>query len=55
MQALATLVHHQTENLSQLPLFHGADPTLVSNRLMNVTARGEAFTQPWNVQEWDLK
>ena len=55
MQALAGLVHHQTTNLSQLPLFHGADPTLISNHLLNVTARGAAFTQPWNVEEWDLR
>jgi ABC-type transport system substrate-binding protein len=55
MQALAGLVHHQTENLSQLPLFHGADPTLISNRLVNLTARGSAFTQAWNVHEWDIR
>lgn len=55
MQALAALVHHQTSNLSQLPLFFGVDPTLISNRLANVTARGDAFTQAWNVQEWDLR
>jgi len=54
MRALGDIVHHQTENLSQLPLFYGADPTLVSNRLLNVTARGEDFTQAWNVQDWDL-
>jgi peptide/nickel transport system substrate-binding protein len=55
MQALAGMVHHQTENLTQLPLFHGTDPTLISNRLLNVTARGDAFTQAWNVQAWDLR
>jgi peptide/nickel transport system substrate-binding protein len=54
-QALAALVHHQTENLSHLPLFFGADPTLVSNRLMNVTAGGDSFTQAWNAHEWDLR
>jgi hypothetical protein len=55
MQALGSVVHHLTDNLVQLPLFHGADPTLISNRLINVTARGDAFTQAWNVQEWDIK
>ncbi len=55
MRALAAVVHHQTENLSQLPLFHGSDPTLISNRLVNVTARGDSFTQAWNVQEWDIR
>ena len=54
MQALAAVVHHQTEHLSQIPLFHGADPTLISNRLLNVTARGDAYTQAWNAQDWDV-
>jgi peptide/nickel transport system substrate-binding protein len=55
MQMMGGMVHHQTENLSQLPIFHGADPTLVSNRLQNLTARGDNFTQAWNVQEWELR
>ena len=55
MQALAGFVHHETENLVQLPLFYGADPTLISNRLINVTARGDAFTQAWNAHEWDVQ
>jgi peptide/nickel transport system substrate-binding protein len=55
MQVLGGLVRHQTENLSHMPIFHGADPTLVSNRLQNVTARGDNFTQAWNIQDWDLK
>jgi hypothetical protein len=55
MNALATLVHHQTQNLSELPLFYGADPTLISNRLVNVTGRGPLYTQAWNAQEWDIR
>lgn len=55
MAALAGLIHHQTANLSQLPLFYGADPTLISNRLLNVTARGADFTQAWNAHEWDIR
>ncbi len=55
MQALAAMVHHQTENLSQLPIFYGADPTMISNRLINATARGDAFTQAWNAHEWDIR
>jgi len=54
MIALAAMVHHQTENLSQLPLFHGADPTLISNRLQNITARNDSFTQAWNIQDWEV-
>jgi peptide/nickel transport system substrate-binding protein len=55
MDALATLVRHQTENLTELPLFYGADPTLISNRLVNVTGRGPDYTQAWNAHEWDLR
>lgn len=55
MQALAGLVRHMSENLSHLPLFHGADPTMISNRLINVTGRGADFTQAWNAHEWDVK
>ncbi len=55
MQVLGLFAHHTTENLSHLPIFHGADPTLISNRLQNVTARGANFTQAWNVQEWELR
>jgi hypothetical protein len=52
---VAALIHHQTENLSELPLFYGADPTLISNRLVNVTGRGPLYTQAWNAHEWDLR
>ncbi len=55
MDAVATLVRHQTENLTELPIFYGADPTLISNRLVNVTGRGPLYTQAWNVQEWDIR
>ena len=44
-----------TENLTHLPLFYGVDPTMISNRLQGVTPRGAAFTQAWNVQEWDVR
>jgi hypothetical protein len=55
MDALGKLVHFQTENMTHLPIFFGADPTLISNRLANATARGDAFTQAWNAQEWDIQ
>ena len=55
MRILGGLVHHQTENLSHMPIFHGADPTLVSNRLQNISPRGDNFTQAWNIQDWELK
>jgi hypothetical protein len=55
MSAVADLIRHQTENLSEMPLFYGADPTLMSNRLLNVTGRSSLYTQGWNAHEWDIK
>jgi ABC-type transport system substrate-binding protein len=55
MQVLGGIVHHMTMYLPHLPVFFGADPTMISNRLINVTARGDTFTQAWNVQDWDVQ
>jgi ABC-type transport system substrate-binding protein len=55
MQTLAEIVHHQTANLTQFVLFYGLDPTLVSNRITGVQARGDQWTQVWNVQDWDIR
>ncbi len=55
MEALAGMIHLQTTGLTQLPLFYGVEPTMISNRLMNVTPRGASFTQSWNAAIWDVK
>jgi peptide/nickel transport system substrate-binding protein len=55
MEALGDVVHHLTENLPQMPIFYGQDATMVSNRLVNVTARSNSFTQSWNAEQWDLQ
>jgi peptide/nickel transport system substrate-binding protein len=55
MEALAGMVHHQTTGLTQLPLFFGVEPTLIANRLMHVTPRGDTFTQAWNASQWDVR
>jgi ABC-type transport system substrate-binding protein len=55
MQALSAVVHILSENLPTLPLFRGVDPTMVANRIVNVTARAEGWTQAWNVQDWEVK
>ena len=55
MQALAGIAHHLSVNLPVLPLFRGVDPTMVANRIVNVTARGELWTQSWNAQAWDIQ
>lgn len=54
-QLLAGIVRHQAENLPLLPLFYEVTPTMVARRIVNVTARGDNFTEAWNAQEWDLR
>ncbi len=54
MQALAKIVNVQTTNLSVMGLMFSTEPTMVSNRLRNVTARSERATEAWNAHEWDV-
>jgi peptide/nickel transport system substrate-binding protein len=55
LEALAGMVHHQTENVTMLPVFFDVGATMVGNRLRNVAARGDRYTEAWNAHEWDLK
>jgi len=55
MQALGGVVRHLTENLPQMPVFFGFDPTMVANRITNVTAQVDRFTQSWNAHEWEIR
>jgi hypothetical protein len=54
LAVLAQIVHHQSENLSLLPLFYEVTPTMAHRRILNVAARGERFTEAWNAEQWDL-
>ena len=52
MGVVAQIIKHDSENLPILPLFYDAQPTLISNRFVNVQS---GINQTWNVQDWDLK
>jgi peptide/nickel transport system substrate-binding protein len=54
-QILGDMVHHLTDQLVLLPLYHEPEPVLISNRLVNVGGRRGINIQAWNVQLWDLK
>ena len=54
-QYLGQIAHHISDQLIILGLLYNASPTLVSNRLVNVTAGREGATQAWNAHEWDVK
>lgn len=55
MDALGAIVNHQTENLPLTGLFFFVTPTMLANRLQNVVARGDRFSESWNAHEWDVK
>jgi hypothetical protein len=54
-RAVAQIVHHMTDQLVWMGLYHEVNPSLMSNRLQNVTARVADGTQAWNAHEWDLQ
>ncbi|MPZ13676.1 MAG: hypothetical protein GEU73_04515 [Chloroflexi bacterium] len=47
---LRDIVHHMTENLLPMGMFHDGLPILVGKRVQNVTGRYPG----WNVHEWEL-
>ncbi len=55
MAIAAQAVHHLTENVVTINLFHGTTPTVVGPRLRNVGPGGERVDQTWNVLAWDLR
>ena len=54
MQILGQIVNHISDRVIMLGLFYTNEPTLISGRVQNVTARPPNSTQAWNAQEWDL-
>ncbi len=54
-QVAGQIVHHMTDQLVWMGLFHQAEPTMIANRLQNVMARNQGSTQAWNAHEWDVK
>lgn len=53
MQVLAQIVRHQTDQLPTLGLFYQVDSTVFSEKVRNVSPRGEIATQAWNVHTWE--
>jgi len=52
---LGEMVHHYTDQLVLLTLYHEPEPVLISNRMMNAAGRKGISIQTWNVYDWDLK
>jgi peptide/nickel transport system substrate-binding protein len=55
MDVLAQLMHHITDQLVIMGIFYNVAPSLIGNRLVNVTPGGERATQAWNAHLWDVK
>jgi ABC-type transport system substrate-binding protein len=55
MGVLGGIVQHLTENLPYFAVVYGLVPTMVSDRVKNVTPSGNTFTQSWNAEQWELR
>jgi peptide/nickel transport system substrate-binding protein len=57
MQTGTQIVHHITDQLPVIPLFHDASSMLVHNRLINVTplSGAEEGRPGWNAHLWDVR
>jgi peptide/nickel transport system substrate-binding protein len=51
-QVVGQILHQVTDQLAVMPLFWDPSLGLVSNRVQNVPAIGDAV--PWNVEEWQV-
>ena len=55
VQLLARITGHISENLNVMGLYYGVEPTMIHNRLRNVTARkAQTSIQSWNAHLWDV-
>jgi peptide/nickel transport system substrate-binding protein len=56
VRVLAQILHHISDQVIPLPLFYDANPSLIGNRLRNITARkGRDSTEAWNAEAWDVQ
>jgi len=55
LQALEQIVHHQTEQVTQIGLINTVTPTLINNRIENVTGKASRGTEAWNAEQWSVR
>lgn len=54
LQALGQVLNHTSNQITVIPLFYGAEPAMVNNRIQRVTPRkAQEGTMGWNAYEWD--
>jgi ABC-type transport system substrate-binding protein len=49
------IIHHMTDQLVEMPLLYDVEPTLIANRVKNVTSRQLQSSHAWNAHEWDVQ
>lgn len=54
-EIIGQIIHQISDQLIMLPLFYGAEPVVIGNRLANVGTRTPSATQAWNAQDWDVR
>ncbi len=55
MQALAQAVRHVAEEIPIFGLYYRVQPTMITNRVVGVTARQLMSSEAWNARDWDLR
>jgi peptide/nickel transport system substrate-binding protein len=55
MQVMGQVVRTLSEQVPAIGILYDAEPTLISNKLVNVGAGAGARTQAWNAYAWDVK
>jgi peptide/nickel transport system substrate-binding protein len=58
LQVLSQIVRHISQNLNIMGIIYNSSPTLISNRLINVSGGGGgggSANQTWNAHEWDVR
>ncbi len=56
LRFLGDALHHLTDNLVVMGIFYIVEPTLITDRLLNVhERRSEEATHTWNAHEWELR
>jgi ABC-type transport system substrate-binding protein len=54
-QALGQIVRHQTERVTLLGLVFNVNPTMMADRILNVSPRSNRASEAWNAHEWDVR
>jgi ABC-type transport system substrate-binding protein len=55
MQLVGQIIHTMTDQVIQMTLFFVTEPTVLSNRLVNVEGAREGVSMTWNAEKWDVK